>query len=147
MLISHWLNDPEIYTYWGGMPYSVDQVKEKYLGKRSPLVECFIIEQDTGPIGFIQYWKSNGDMGVGGIDMFLIPSKRGLGLAADSVKALSLHLFNELGWQKITVDPAVSNTSAIKAWTKMGFVKEREIEDDSGEQKIIMSLTKPRKPV
>jgi aminoglycoside 6'-N-acetyltransferase len=137
-LLTGWLADPEVYRWWGGVPVPREQVEEKYIGQRRPEVETFIVEATGEPIGFLQYWQGNPTSG--GIDMFLIPSKRGQGLGPDAARAIVRYLLDELGWQRVTVDPSADNAGAIRAWTRAGFRFEREWPDAADGPAILMAI-------
>jgi aminoglycoside 6'-N-acetyltransferase len=128
-LLEGWLSDPEIYRYWGGKPILRDEIQAKYIRARSPQVECMIVETEGAPIGFLQYWKGRGRSG--GLDMFLIPAFRGRDLGPDAARAVADNLRSQ-GWNRITVDPALNNHGAIRAWSRAGFVAEKEIIGDDG---------------
>ena len=100
---------------------------EKYIGARSPEVECFIVESAERPIGFIQYWVGD-EPATGGLDMFLVPEARGQGLGPDAARALLGYLLDELGWRRVTVDPLVENTRAVRGYEKAGFRVEATVE-------------------
>ena len=102
---------------------------EKYIGARSPEVECFIVESAERPIGFIQYWVGD-EPATGGLDMFLVPEARGQGLGPDAARALLGYLLDELGWRRVTVDPLVENTRAVRGYEKAGFRVEATVEAD-----------------
>ena len=51
----------------------------------------------------------------------LAPEAQGRGLGVDAAEALVQHLFDELGWQRVTGDPDARNTRAVRAWRKAGF--------------------------
>jgi RimJ/RimL family protein N-acetyltransferase len=58
---------------------------------------------------------------LGTIDVFLDPALHGRGLGTEAVRRLTDLLFDERGHHRITIDPAVTNAQAIKAYTKVGF--------------------------
>ena len=118
-LLVGWLQDPEVYRWWGGRPLSREEVVSRYLGDHEPDVASFIVQHRGLAIGYIQYWIA--DATLGGLDMFLIPAARGQGLGPDAARALVRYLFQERHWRQVTVDPAVDNASAIRAWHKAGF--------------------------
>jgi aminoglycoside 6'-N-acetyltransferase len=55
------------------------------------------------------------------IDMFLDPALHGRGLGTEAIRQLSAILFDERGHHRITIDPAATNTRAIRAYEKAGF--------------------------
>lgn len=135
-----WTNDPEVYTWWEGRPLERKEVEEKYTGKRLPEVIGYIIEQAKVPVGFIQAWQEDDSRGL---DMFLSAAAQGQGSGSAVARSLAAHL-SERGWDNITVDPAVQNEKAIRAWARAGFVANGELGDDNGHQTQIMAF-KPHK--
>jgi aminoglycoside 6'-N-acetyltransferase len=55
------------------------------------------------------------------IDLFLDPRLHGQGLGAEAVRRVARHLVEDRGHHRITIDPAVANTAAIRAYEKAGF--------------------------
>jgi hypothetical protein len=55
------------------------RLKAKYLGARSPQVECFFVERDGEVAGFVQYeyHAADNEGPGGGIDLVLLPAYRG----------------------------------------------------------------------
>jgi len=140
-LLVGWLQDPEVYRWWGGRPLTRDEIVRSYLGDREPDVVPFIIEHGAVAIGYIQYWIA--DVTSGGLDMFLVPGARGQGLGPDAARALVRYLFNERHWRQVTVDPAVDNASAIRAWHKAGFRTGRTLRDSPAAPVRLMEITRP----
>jgi RimJ/RimL family protein N-acetyltransferase len=123
-----WLNDPDIYHWWGGDPISRDEVEAKYTGARSSLINSFIVEEGGIPVGYIQSCKLNES--TCGIDIFLDPAMQSRGLATDAVRALSEFLIRDEGWQVVTADPASDNLRARALWQRAGFVASGRITDE-----------------
>ncbi len=141
-LLVGWLQDPEVYRWWGGRPLTRDEVAHRYVGGREPDVVSFVIEHGDCPIGYIQYWSA--DATSGGLDMFLVPEARGQGLGPDAARALVRYLFQERHWRQVTVDTAVDNASAIRAWHKAGFRAGRTLRDSPDAPVRLMEITNPR---
>jgi len=55
------------------------------------------------------------------IDLFLDPALHGRGLGTAAVRRVVRHLVDERGHHRITIDPAVDNAAAIRAYEKAGF--------------------------
>jgi aminoglycoside 6'-N-acetyltransferase len=55
------------------------------------------------------------------IDLFLDPALHGRGLGAEAVRLLVRHLVDDHGHHRIVIDPARTNTAAIRAYAKIGF--------------------------
>jgi aminoglycoside 6'-N-acetyltransferase len=56
-----------------------------------------------------------------GIDLFLDPALHGRGLGTEAVTRVVRLLIEERGHHRITIDPAVENVAAIRAYEKVGF--------------------------
>jgi aminoglycoside 6'-N-acetyltransferase len=137
-LLTEWFADPEVYHWWDGYPKPRDEVAAKYIGRRRPEVESFIIEAGGAPIGYLHYW--HGDVGTGGLDMFLIPSHREQGLGSDAARAAVRYLIEDLGWRRLTVDPHADNPRALRAWAKAGFRPEETLPEHPGGPAILMAI-------
>ena len=54
-LLTRWFGEPEVYRWWGGSPLPREAVAAKYVGRRRPRVESYVIEAHGTPVGYIQY--------------------------------------------------------------------------------------------
>lgn len=108
-----WHADPDVSAYWDGETFTRAKMKER-LARGG--VEAWIVEESGEPVGYIQVHEA-------GLDMFLIPSARGRGLGPDAARAMTEHLLNERGRERVTVDPYAWNDSAVRAWERAGFVE------------------------
>ncbi|MFF8421320.1 GNAT family N-acetyltransferase [Streptomyces sp. NPDC015680] len=118
-LLAQWFASLDFVEHWGGLPISRAEVAEKYVGRRRPRVESFLVLAKSMPVGYAQYWRAG--PAEGGIDMVLGPEARGQGLGPDAARVLLAHLGGNLGWRRVTVDPARGNLRAVCAWEKAGF--------------------------
>ncbi len=122
--------DPGVYERWGGRPISDEEIVEKYLGRRSPTVECFFVEAGGGVVGFAQYHVSD-DGGEGaGMDLVLLPAARGRGVGSAVVHAMVHFVRGRLGWRRFTVDPDVANERGVNFWRKAGFAPLQIVQGD-----------------
>ncbi len=121
-LLVEWFGNKEFVEWWGGIPKSPAEVAEKYLGGRSS-VHSFIVEHNGEPSGYIQAWKK--DDREGGIDIVLLPEKKGRGIGPTAILTVTKELQNR-GWVRIIVDPQRQNMSAIRAYQKAGFRPEHD---------------------
>jgi len=55
------------------------------------------------------------------IDLFLDPALHGRGHGGEAVRRVVRLLIDERGHHRITIDPAVENVAAIRAYEKVGF--------------------------
>jgi aminoglycoside 6'-N-acetyltransferase len=81
------------------------------------------------------------------VDLFLDPELHGRGLGTEAVRRTVDHLIQERGHHRVTIDPAVGNHAAIKAYTKVGFRPvgtlreyERDVEGDGWHDGLLMEL-------
>ena len=135
-LLAAWHDDPEVARYWDDERFTPDEMLDRL---RRGEVESFIVEADAKPIGYLQVW-AEGD--GGGIDMFLVPGARGLGLGPDAARAVARHLRDGRGWRRVTVDPYLWNEGAIRAWRRAGFrdVDEHEPDEEHTARWLLMEF-------
>lgn len=80
------------------------------------------IEVDGAVAGMIQFWEElEPKYRHAGIDLFLDPALHGRGLGSEAVRRVVRHLIDARGHHRITIDPAVANVAAIRAYEKVGF--------------------------
>ena len=80
------------------------------------------IEVDGRVAGLIQYWEeTEPKYRHAGIDLFLDPRLHGQGLGTEAVRRVVRTLIHERGHHRVTIDPAVENHAAIRAYEKAGF--------------------------
>jgi RimJ/RimL family protein N-acetyltransferase len=80
------------------------------------------IEVDGAVAGLIQFWEEpEPKYRHAGIDLFLDPALHGRGLGSEAVSRVVRQLIDERGHHRITIDPAVDNAAAIRAYEKAGF--------------------------
>jgi aminoglycoside 6'-N-acetyltransferase len=109
-------SEPEVARWWG--VFEPGDIRREFIESD----EGFVIEVDGDVVGGIQYGEENEPMyRHAGIDLFLTPSRRGQRLGPDAIRVLTRHLFNERGHHRLTIDPAASNHSAIRAYERVGF--------------------------
>ncbi|MGW3499264.1 GNAT family N-acetyltransferase [Streptomyces globisporus] len=118
-LLAGWFASPDFVAYWGGVPLSRTEVEVKYVGRRRPRVQSYLVLAEDAPVGYAQFWYA--DEAEGGIDLVLQPDAQGGGLGPDATRSLLAHLGGELGWRRVTVDPVRENVRAVRAWAKAGF--------------------------
>ena len=139
-ILRRFFADPGFNERWGGRPLTDEEITAKYTGARSPQVECFIVEEAGQPIGFVQYHAADDDDPGGGLDMALVSAVRGRGLGSEVVAALVLYLRTQLGWQRITVDPDVSNQRGVNFWTKVGFEPAKLVDTDPEREPYMLMI-------
>ncbi len=68
------------------------------------------------------------------MDLALLPAERGRGVGTAVVQAVAEFVKRRLGWQRLTVDPDVSNTQGVAFWRKAGFAPVRLVDDEPGRE-------------
>jgi aminoglycoside 6'-N-acetyltransferase len=106
---------PEIVRWWDvpdpGFPWTDDSESTRWT-----------IEVDGAVAGLIQFWEEDEPKyRHANVDVFLDPSLHGRGLGTEAVRQVVRHLVEERGHHRITIDPAVDNAAAIRAYEKVGF--------------------------
>jgi aminoglycoside 6'-N-acetyltransferase len=130
-ILRTFFTDPGFYERWGGKPLSDSEINARYLGSRSPAVECFIVEERGRAVGFVQYHVADDGGEGGGMDLIVAPSERSRGLGTAVVQAVARFVKTELCWERFTVDPDLSNPRGINFWRNVGFAPLRLVDDDS----------------
>jgi aminoglycoside 6'-N-acetyltransferase len=112
--------------------------------------ECtrWTIEVGGAIAGLIQFFEENEPRyRHAGIDLFLDPDRRGQGLGTEAVRRVVAHLIEDRGHHRITIDPAVDNAAAIRAYEKVGFRTvgvmrgyERDADGESWHDGLLMEL-------
>ena len=91
-------------------------------GRFDPDEEGFVIIAAGAVVGYIQAAEeTEPDFRHAGIDLFLATAAQGRGLGPDAIRALAIHLLDDRGLHRLTIDPALDNTAAIRAYEKVGF--------------------------
>lgn len=106
---------PDVMRWWDvpnkGFPWTDDTDATRWT-----------IEVDGAVAGLIQFSQElEPKCRHARIDLFLDPALHGRGLGTEAVRRVVRHLIDELGYHRITIDPAVDNAAAIRAYEKVGF--------------------------
>jgi aminoglycoside 6'-N-acetyltransferase len=122
----------EVRRWWGdpapGFPWSDE-----------PDAGRLVIEVGGTVAGLIQYNEElEPRYQHATVDLFLEPSLHGRGLGTAVLCRLVQHLIEDRGHHRITIDPAASNTAAIRSYEKAGFrsvglMRQYERDPDSDE--------------
>lgn len=113
------LAQPAVAAWWGS--FDADRVARDLIAG-DPDEEGFAIELDGRVVGYIQaVEETEPDFRHAGIDLFLATDVQGRGLGPDAIRTLAVHLIDDRGHHRITIDPAADNVRAIAAYTKVGF--------------------------
>jgi aminoglycoside 6'-N-acetyltransferase len=123
-LLLDWHADPEVSRFWDDETFTHETMLAR-LGR--PEVTPYLVLTGGVAIGYLQVWW---DAEGGGLDMFLVPSARGRGLGPDAARAMALHLLDDRGWTRVTVDPYAWNEQALRGWRNAGFIEVSRHEPD-----------------
>jgi aminoglycoside 6'-N-acetyltransferase len=107
---------------------------------------------DGGVAGLIQYSEvQEPKYRHASIDLFLDPELHGRGLGTEALRQVVHHLTNERGHHRITIDPAVANAAAVRAYRKAGFepvgvmhCAERDSDGSGWHDSLLMELVVER---
>jgi aminoglycoside 6'-N-acetyltransferase len=109
---------PQVRRWWRGD----DLVAEITADLDDPEVVVFAIEAAGRVVGGIEYHEETSpDYRHAGIDIYVDPAVHGRGHGSDAVRTLARYLIVECGHHRLTIDPAADNTTAIRAYEKVGF--------------------------
>jgi aminoglycoside 6'-N-acetyltransferase len=105
---------PEVIRWW--------DAPEQDFPWDEPESTRLTIEVDGAIVGLIQYTEEHEPKyRHAGIDLFLDPALHGRGFGSEAVRRAVGLLIDERGHHRITIDPAVKNVAAIRAYEKAGF--------------------------
>jgi len=132
---------PEVVRWW-------DAPSEGFPWTDEPEAERLAIEVDGAVAGLIQFWEEQEPRyRHAGIDVFLDPALHGRGLGTEAVRLVVRQLIDGRGHHRITIDPAVANAVAIRAYEKVGFTPvgvmrnyERDVDGEGWHDSLLMEL-------
>jgi aminoglycoside 6'-N-acetyltransferase len=110
--------EPETARWWGEL--TPERVLAKVEGQDD--ATAFAVEYEDELIGLVQFSEpGEGDFKHANIDLFLTAAVHGRGLGRDTVRTLARWLVDERGHHRLTIDPALANERAIRAFEAAGF--------------------------
>jgi aminoglycoside 6'-N-acetyltransferase len=100
---------PEVRRWWGTDPTVDDQ-------------DAFTIVVDGEIAGWVGWYEeTDPDYRHGGLDIFLSPAFHGRGLGREALLVVARWLIADRGHHRLIIDPAATNTRAIRTYTSIGF--------------------------
>jgi aminoglycoside 6'-N-acetyltransferase len=109
---------PEVARWWTSI--TPDKLAAKAEGRDDARGLAIVV--DGAVVGMIQYGEADDpEYHSASIDIFLSNEVHGRGLGTDAVRTLARWLVRERGHHRITIDPAVENPAAVRAYEKVGF--------------------------
>ncbi len=132
---------PEVARWWG-LP------EDDFPAGDDPESTRLTIAVDGAVAGLIQFSEEpEPRYRHAGIDVFLDPALHNRGLGSEAVRRVVRHLIEERGHHRITIDPAVANAAAVRAYEKVGFRRvgvmrryERDVDGDEWHDGLLMEL-------
>jgi aminoglycoside 6'-N-acetyltransferase len=111
------LAQESVARWWGTTP-----LEESLDGLFDPGVIAWAIEIDGIVVGWIQAAEEEEpDYRHASIDLFLDEARQGRGLGPAAIRLVARYLIGERGHHRLTIDPAVANERAIRAYERVGF--------------------------
>lgn len=105
---------PEVRQWW-------DEPPENFPWDEPECTRLTILIEDE-IAGLVQYWEeTEPKYRHAGIDLFLDPARHGHGFGSEVVRRIVTQLVGDRGHHRITIDPAVANVAAIRAYGRAGF--------------------------
>ena len=135
-LVAKWLTDSEVLAYYDGRdnPSPLERVMEDFgpMARGEDATVPGIIEYLGAPIGYIQYYPTEADeaaaygltdySGHFGMDVVIGETAYwNQGLGTRIITAMLRYLFEDVGAQRVVIDPQTWNTRAVRVWEKCGF--------------------------
>jgi aminoglycoside 6'-N-acetyltransferase len=132
---------PEVVRWWG-------EPEEGFPWADEPESTRMVIEVDGVVAGLIQFCEETEPRyRHASIDLFLDPTLHGRGFGEEAVRRVAKLLIEKRGHHRITIDPAVENVAAIRAYEKVGFKLagvmrqyERNVDGDGWHDGLLMEL-------
>ena len=110
--------EPDVARWWGHPDEG--ELRRQAEGRGDD--KALAIEADGELVGLIQYCEENDpEFRHAAIDIFLAKRAQGRGLGPDAIRTLARYLINERGHHRLTIDPAIDNKAAIRAYAKVNF--------------------------
>jgi len=112
-------SDPAVSRWWPSSD-PVAEAREHVVPEERRTV--WAIEAEGDIIGLIQAWEEpEPEYRHAGIDLAIRGSEQGRGLGPEAIRLVARWLFQVRGHHRITIDPAASNSRAVRAYEKVGF--------------------------
>jgi aminoglycoside 6'-N-acetyltransferase len=107
--------EPEVARWWR-------EIDEARLRAKVAEGRAFSIVHEDEVVGLVQWWENDDpEFRHAGIDLFLATRLHDRGLGRDAVRAVARWLVEARGHHRITIDPALENRRAIRAYEAVGF--------------------------
>jgi aminoglycoside 6'-N-acetyltransferase len=112
------LAEPEVAQWWGR--YDRDRSRAELLGDAEWAVLAVVV--DGAFAGILAYGEEDDPMyRSASVDITLADGFRGRGVGPAAIVLLARWLYDERGHHRLTIDPALDNARAIRAYEGVGF--------------------------
>jgi aminoglycoside 6'-N-acetyltransferase len=112
------LREPGVARWWG--TFDPEEMRAELLGTAG--TTTFAIEVGGAFAGFVMCSEElDPQYEHAGIDIALAGAFQDRGYGSEAIRVLARHLFEERGHHRLTIDPAVANERAIRAYARVGF--------------------------
>jgi aminoglycoside 6'-N-acetyltransferase len=111
------LREPSVSRWWHQWDEArvrrdlIDQDEEHVL----------VIEVGGEVAGLLLVYEEPDEYKHAALDVTLATAYQGQGLGPDALRLVIRHLIEERGHHRFTIDPAVANENAVRAYAKLGF--------------------------
>jgi aminoglycoside 6'-N-acetyltransferase len=103
---------------WWGFVESEEKLRDDLLSGG----DAFAIEVGGEIAGWLGVWEEDEpEFRHGGVDIMLAPNSQGQGTGPRALRMAIDWLIDERGHHRVTIDPAVGNGRAIRAYEAVGF--------------------------
>lgn len=134
---------PDVRRWWG-------EPEPDFPSGDDPEAVRWVIEIDGVVAGMVQYSEeAEPRYRHAAIDIFVDPAWHNRGVGSEVLRRIVGHLINERGHHRVTIDPAVANAAAVRAYEKVGFRPvgvmhryERDAEADTWHDGLLMELVR-----
>jgi aminoglycoside 6'-N-acetyltransferase len=111
------LEHPSVWRWWG-TPGTREERRDELLNEG----RSFAIDVGGELAGWVGYEEElEPDYKHAGLDISLLPAYQGRGIGPAALRLAARWLIDERGHHRITIDPAVANERAIRAYRRVGF--------------------------
>ncbi|HWG09458.1 MAG TPA: GNAT family protein [Solirubrobacteraceae bacterium] len=132
---------PEVARWW-------DAPEPDFPFADEPDATRLVVELDGRLVGMVQFMQElTPKYRHASIDLFLDPAVHGRGVGTEVVRRVARLLFEERGHHRLTIDPALANLAAIRAYEKAGFKRvgvmrayERDADGEGWHDALLMEL-------
>lgn len=115
-LAAQMAEDPETSVWWGTSAETI----ERWFAL--PGVRVLVVDEAGDAAGVLGYEEEDDpDYKSVSLDIGLLSCCLGRGLGTEALRLLARWLVDERGHHRLTIDPAVANERAIRAYQKVGF--------------------------